>query len=140
MTINTSALGGGSSPLGLSAFTSGVIASGAAAGDLITVSASGATQYIKVNFLAGSADQVNITLTVDGNNVFSGATLYTRNNPSAGASGTGFAVLSGYGLTNNTASARVMPFFICKAFTLTLDSGSTVADIDYAYETLEELL
>lgn len=143
MTINTSTLGGGSSPLGLIGFDSGIISSGAAAGDLLTVTAGAAKQYIKViHLVAGAAlEQPNMTLTVDGNVVFSGVDLYRSNGTSsvAIASRTGFCVVNSVGATNNVGTARIQKYFICKSFTLALDSGSTTEGINYAYETLEEL-
>lgn len=144
MAILTSSLSSGGAPLGLIDFDSGIIPSTASAGALLTVTAAGANQYIKLNQLgAGTSDvQPNMSLSVDGTTVFSNVDLIPLNSPrsDASAGNTGFIVLNTFAGDNNTQTARILPPFTCKTFTLTLESGSTTRDIDYAYETLEELL
>jgi predicted methyltransferase len=135
-TLSSIAGGGGiSKPV---AFASAEIAAGAS-GDILAVTAA-AGQYLKLTYLiTGSfTTEAGMTLTVDGVNLFTGATL-ADSTPNAIAGGSVFGVASGYGNTNVQASARLLAEINCLSFTVTKDAGSTIQPIDYAYVTLEAL-
>ena len=117
-------------------FTSGQIAAGAS-GDVITATA-GEGQSLKITYLitATTLEEVGMTLTIDGVNLFSGEEL-SAIDPIASASTDVFGITSAYGKTVTSEGARLLNEINCLSFTLTKDSGTTINIIDYVFETME---
>ena len=119
------------------AFNSGQIAAGES-GDVLTATA-GANQYLRIRHLTGQAAETGITLTIDGVDIFSNETLDDTAPTGTAANGTAFIVSEGFGSTNVTSAAKVLTDVYCLSFTVTKVTGSTAADINYSYDTLEGL-
>jgi hypothetical protein len=120
------------------AFESGSISAGAS-GDVLTRTATG-SRYFKINYLlADVAKENDLTLTINGVDVFSDAALAENASPALDPTSSNFGVSSLIGATTLQSFARILPYIYCTTFTLTKDTGSTVNPIQFAYETLEDL-
>jgi hypothetical protein len=129
-------LGGGFVTLQPVACESGRVASGAT-GDILTVTA-GAGQYLKLKHLLPYARTVQpeMTLVVDGEEIFKLGVLGTR----ATAESVSWGVCSVGDDVSTQNTARLLPHVFCKSFTVKIDSlNSTATAIEYVYEILEAI-
>ncbi len=131
-------VGGGGGILKPVAFTSGRIST-PASGDILTATA-GPGQYLRLVYLMcrSSTTEAGITLTIDGIDIFTNGIL-ADTTPVASVNGTTFGVSRATGDTIIPNTSRILQNIPCTSFTVTKVSGTTIQDIDYAYETLEAI-
>tara|TARA_R110000851_G_scaffold124986_1_gene255657 strand:+ start:2972 stop:3385 length:414 start_codon:yes stop_codon:yes gene_type:complete len=136
MTIEVGAGGGGL--LKLVAFDSDRLDTGLSGG-ILSVTA-GAGQYLRLTHLVSdtSLRESGMTLTIDGNDIFTNELLASES-PDAPAASNVFGVSNGYGDTSADLSARILQNVQCTSFIVTKVSGTTTQKINYAYETLEKI-